>query len=94
MDEPSLGLAPQLVSRTFEVVEHLRAAGTTILMVEQIARQALKVSDRTYVLEHGRIVHEGRSAGLLDDPRVLGAYLGSKQRAAGSSAPASGATPE
>ena len=77
MDEPSLGLAPQLVSRTFEVVERLRAGGTTILMVEQMARQALRVSDRAYVLEHGRIVHEGASAGLLDDPRVLGAYLGS-----------------
>ena len=77
MDEPSLGLAPQLVSRTFEVVERLRTTGTTILMVEQMARQALRVSDRAYVLEHGRIVHEGASADLLDDPRVLGAYLGS-----------------
>ena len=77
MDEPSLGLAPQLVSRTFEVVGRLRTAGTTILMVEQMARQALRVSDRAYVLEHGRIVHEGASADLLDDPRVLGAYLGS-----------------
>ena len=89
MDEPSLGLAPQLVSRTFEVVERLRTGGTTILMVEQMARQALRVSDRAYVLEHGRIVHEGASAHLLDDPRVLGAYLGSKHRAAGPSPPAS-----
>ena len=93
MDEPSLGLAPQLVSRTFEVVERLRAAGTTILMVEQMARQALRVSDRAYVLEHGRIVHEGASADLLDDPRVLGAYLGSKHRAAGPSPPASAVAP-
>ena len=93
MDEPSLGLAPQLVSRTFEVVERLRAAGTTILMVEQMARQALRVSDRAYVLEHGRIVHEGRSADLLDDPRVLGAYLGSKHRAAGPSPPAPAVAP-
>ena len=77
MDEPSLGLAPRLVSRTFEVVERLRSTGTTILMVEQMARQALRVSDRAYVLEHGRIVHEGASGDLLDDPRVLGAYLGS-----------------
>ena len=60
MDEPSLGLAPQLVSKTFEVIESLRAGGTTILMVEQMARQALRASDRAYVLEHGRIVHEGR----------------------------------
>ena len=93
MDEPSLGLAPQLVSRTFEVVERLRTAGTTILMVEQMARQALRVSDRAYVLEHGRIVHEGASADLLDDPRVLGAYLGSKHRAAGPSPPASTVAP-
>ena len=93
MDEPSLGLAPQLVSKTFEVIESLRAGGTTILMVEQMARQALKVSDRAYVLEHGRIVHEGPSADLLDDPRVLGAYLGSKQRAAGPAPPASAAAP-
>ena len=93
MDEPSLGLAPQLVSKTFEVIESLRAGGTTILMVEQMARQALKVSDRAYVLEHGRIVHEGPSADLLDDPRVLGAYLGSKQRAAGPPPPASAVAP-
>ena len=80
MDEPSLGLAPQLVSKTFEVVESLRAGGTTILMVEQMARLALKFSDRGYVLEHGRIVHQGRAADLLEDRRVLGAYLGSKGR--------------
>ena len=93
MDEPSAGLAPQLVSKTFEVIESLRAGGTTILMVEQMARLALKVSDRAYVLEHGRIVHEGASADLLDDPRVLGAYLGSKQRAVGPPPPASAAAP-
>ena len=93
MDEPSLGLAPQLVSRTFEVIESLRAGGTTILMVEQMARQALKVSDRAYVLEHGRIVHEGASAELLDDPRVLGAYLGSRQRASEPPPPASASAP-
>ena len=80
MDEPSLGLAPQLVSKTFEIIESLRAGGTTILMVEQMARLALKFSDRGYVLEHGRIVHQGRAADLLEDRRVLGAYLGSKGR--------------
>ena len=81
------------MSKTFEVIESLRAGGTTILMVEQMARQALKVSDRAYVLEHGHIVHEGPSADLLDDPRVLGAYLGSKHRAAGPSPPASAVAP-
>ena len=93
MDEPSLGLAPQLVSKTFEVIESLRAGGTTILMVEQMARSALKVSDRAYVLEHGRIVHEGASTDLLDDPRVLGAYLGSKKRAPRPPPPASAVAP-
>ena len=81
MDEPSLGLAPQLVSKTFEVIESLRAGGTTILMVEQMARLALKFSDRGYVLEHGRIVHQGRAADLLEDRRVLSAYLGSRRGA-------------
>ena len=81
MDEPSLGLAPQLVSRTFEVIESLRAGGTTILMVEQMARLALKFSDRAYVLEHGRIVLQGKAADLLEDRRVLGAYLGSRRGA-------------
>ena len=83
MDEPSLGLAPRLVHETFEVIENLRRRGTTILMVEQMARMALKVSDRAYVLEHGRIVQEGASAELLGDARVLGAYLGAKRSGGG-----------
>ena len=83
MDEPSLGLAPRLVRETFEVVENLRRRGTTILMVEQMARMALKVSDRAYVLEHGRIVQEGASAELLGNARVLGAYLGAKRSGGG-----------
>ena len=78
MDEPSLGLAPRLVRETFEVIESLQDAGTTILIVEQMARLALKASDRAYVLEHGRIILDGPSAEILEDPRVLGAYLGSK----------------
>ena len=76
MDEPSLGLAPRLVRETFEIIEGLRRDGMTILVVEQMARAALRVSDRAYVLEHGRIVHEGASADLLTDSRVVGAYLG------------------
>jgi branched-chain amino acid transport system ATP-binding protein len=81
MDEPSLGLAPRLVKETFEVVGNLRRSGMTILMVEQMARLALKASDRAYVLEHGRIVLEGKSEDLLTDPRVLSAYLGGKKAA-------------
>lgn len=79
LDEPSLGLAPRLVRETFEVIEALRDQGTTILMVEQMARMALKVSDRGYVLERGKIIQDGASADLLTDPRVLGAYLGAKR---------------
>ena len=81
LDEPSLGLAPRLVRETFEVIEDLRRQGTTILMVEQMARLALKVSDRAYVIERGKIVHDGLSADLLNDSRVLGAYLGAKRPA-------------
>lgn len=79
MDEPSLGLAPLMVTEIFRVIENLRKAKTTILMVEQMARMALRVSDRAYVLEHGRIVHEGESAALLNDPKVVGAYLGARR---------------
>ena len=83
LDEPSLGLAPILVREAFDVIQRLRRQGTTILMVEQMARLALKVSDRAYVLERGKIVHDGASADLLHDPRVLGAYLGTKRRERG-----------
>lgn len=81
MDEPSLGLAPRLVRETFEVVGNLRRSGMTILMVEQMARLALKASDRAYVLEHGRIILDGPSEELLTDARVLSAYLGGQKAA-------------
>ncbi|MGH7263728.1 MAG: ABC transporter ATP-binding protein [Candidatus Rokuibacteriota bacterium] len=76
IDEPSLGLAPVLVREIFGVIEDLRRHGMTVLIVEQMARLALRVSDRAYVLEHGRIVREGPSGDLLEDQRVLSAYLG------------------
>ncbi len=79
MDEPSLGLAPLLVREIFGVIENLKRQGITTLIVEQMARLALQVADRAYVLEHGRLIREGRSAELLADPRVLGAYLGTKR---------------
>lgn len=79
MDEPSLGLAPLLVREIFGVIEDLRRQGVTTLVVEQMARLALGVADRAYVLEHGKIVREGRAADLLDDPKVLGAYLGARR---------------
>jgi branched-chain amino acid transport system ATP-binding protein len=76
LDEPSLGLAPLLVHTIFEAIDEIRAEGTTILLVEQNANAALHHSDRAYVLETGRIVMEGDSKMLANDPRVKEAYLG------------------
>ena len=76
LDEPSLGLAPLIVLKIFEVIKTLNAQGTTILLVEQNARMALKHSHRGYVLETGSITMSGEGAALLADPRVQAAYLG------------------
>ena len=75
-DEPSLGLAPNLVERTFEIIKEIRRAGTTVVMVEQNAFAALELSDRAYVLEGGRVRLAGRGADLLANPHVQSAYLG------------------
>ena len=76
MDEPSLGLAPLIVKEIFGVIRQLKAAGVTILLVEQMANQALGVADRAYVLETGRITMEGKGQELRRDPKVRAAYLG------------------
>ena len=76
LDEPSLGLAPIIIKSIFDIIRRLRETGLTILLVEQMANQALGVADRAYVLETGRITHQGRGADLLNDPRVRAAYLG------------------
>jgi branched-chain amino acid transport system ATP-binding protein len=76
LDEPSMGLAPLLVRDIFQVLAEINATGTSILLVEQNARQALKLAHRGYVLETGRIVLAGPAADLLADPRVGDAYLG------------------
>jgi branched-chain amino acid transport system ATP-binding protein len=76
LDEPSLGLAPILVQRVFEVIREIRKQGTTIFLVEQNVQHALKLSDRAYVLESGRIVLEGKGSDILRDERVCRAYLG------------------
>jgi branched-chain amino acid transport system ATP-binding protein len=81
LDEPSMGLSPLLVRRVFEMVQAIHREGTTILLVEQNAKLALAVSDRAYVLERGRIVLEGSSAELAEDPRVRAAYLGGETQA-------------
>ena len=79
LDEPSLGLAPLIVSRVFRIIREINREGTTVLLVEQNVRQALKVSDYAYVLETGKIVHEGPSPELLDDPKIKESYLGGRR---------------
>jgi branched-chain amino acid transport system ATP-binding protein len=76
LDEPSMGLAPMLIQQIFDIITEISQQGTTILVVEQNAKQALTRSDRAYVLETGRIVKSGTGADLLDDPSVREAYLG------------------
>ena len=76
LDEPSMGLAPRLVAEIFATIRSLKAAATTILLVDQNARAALSVADRAYVLEVGRIALSGSGAELLHNPAVQQAYLG------------------
>jgi len=80
LDEPSMGLAPRMVAQVYDILGELKASGTTILLVEQNARAALKVADRGYVLETGRIILDGSAADLRDDPEVQRAYLGKGYR--------------
>lgn len=76
MDEPSMGLAPLLVQEIFNIVETIKETGTTILLVEQNANQALQVADRAYVLETGKIIQSGSAKELLADDSIRKAYLG------------------
>ncbi len=76
LDEPSLGLAPLVVRDIFSIIRSLHGEGMTILLVEQNARLAMGESDRTYVLEAGQLTLEGESKAMVDDPRVMAAYLG------------------
>jgi branched-chain amino acid transport system ATP-binding protein len=76
LDEPSLGLAPQIIVQIFETIRDLNSKGMSILLVEQNARMALKFSHRGYVLETGRIIFSDRAETLLHDPRIRAAYLG------------------
>ena len=76
LDEPSLGLAPLIIRDIFNTIRALRETGLTILLVEQMANQALGVADRAYVLETGRITLQGKGSDLLNDPKVRAAYLG------------------
>ena len=79
LDEPSLGIAPILVKAIFAQIRKIAASGVTVLLVEQNAKVALKLADRGYVLEVGKIVFSGTSAELLGSPRIQEAYLGKKR---------------
>ena len=76
LDEPSMGLAPLVVEKIFEVIRSVAAEGVTLLLVEQNANLALEFSQRAYVMESGRITLAGSGAELLADPKVRAAYLG------------------
>jgi branched-chain amino acid transport system ATP-binding protein len=76
LDEPSMGLAPLLMKRVFEALHEINSEGTTILLVEQNARMALQFAKKAYLLENGRVVRQGETAMLMDDPEVKKAYLG------------------
>jgi branched-chain amino acid transport system ATP-binding protein len=76
LDEPSMGLAPIMVQKIFEVIRAVAAQGMTILLIEQNAKLALETSQRGYVMESGEITLSGQAAQLLDDPKVRAAYLG------------------
>jgi branched-chain amino acid transport system ATP-binding protein len=76
LDEPSMGLAPMVVEMIFRIIAEIRGQGTTVFVVEQNAAQALRLADRGYVMENGRIVFDDTAANLLVDPRVRAVYLG------------------
>ena len=76
LDEPSMGLAPLIVAQVMQVISDIRDQGTTVLLVEQNARAALKVTDRAYVIEDGATTLEGRASDLISDSRIIDAYLG------------------
>ena len=80
LDEPSMGLAPRMVSRVYNILRELKEEGTTLLLIEQNARAALRLADRGYVLETGRIILDGSAAELREDPEVQRAYLGKGYR--------------
>lgn len=81
LDEPSMGLAPMIIDQIFSIIKNIRENGTTIFLVEQNAAQALRLADRGYVMENGRIVFGESAADLLKDPRVRAVYLGESDEA-------------
>jgi branched-chain amino acid transport system ATP-binding protein len=82
LDEPSMGLAPMMVNQVFEIIKKIKQTGTTMMLVEQNARKALKMSDRVYVLNTGLVVATDESKNMLKNPELLKAYLGTDDEAA------------
>jgi len=78
LDEPSMGLAPKIVADIFRIIKEIKDTGTTVLLVEQNAKQALRIADYGYVMETGKIIIEGGASQLLQDSRIVEAYLGRK----------------
>jgi len=78
LDEPSMGLAPLIVADIFKIIKEIKDDGTTVLLVEQNAKQALKIADYGYVMETGKIIISGKGSELLKDPRIVEAYLGKR----------------
>ncbi|WP_042347623.1 ABC transporter ATP-binding protein [Bacillus massiliigorillae] len=78
LDEPSMGLAPLIVADIFKIIKQIKNDGTTVLLVEQNAKQALKIADYGYVLETGKVIIEGKADELLQDSRIVEAYLGKR----------------
>jgi branched-chain amino acid transport system ATP-binding protein len=83
LDEPSLGLAPKMIAAVFAMIEDLRGTGLTVLLVEQKARQTLKIADRAYLMETGRVITSGAASELVDDPVVSETFLGGRATTAG-----------
>ncbi len=83
LDEPSLGLAPKIVTKVFEIIAELRASGVTILLVEQNVKKSLAIADRAYVMELGMIVRSGPADELADDQFVHDSYLGTGSQESG-----------
>jgi len=80
LDEPSLGLAPKIITTVFQIIEEIKSRGITVLLVEQNARKALAISDYAFVLENGKINSSGTGCDLLQDKSIAEAYLGTRKR--------------